>query len=63
MRSLEGDIVGLACLIDRSGGQVDVGAPMVALATLDVQAWPESDLPEHLQNIPVVKPGSRGVSQ
>lgn len=63
VRSLEGDIVGLACLIDRSGGQVDVGAPMVALATLDVQAWPESDLPEHLQNIPVVKPGSRGVSQ
>ncbi len=63
VRSLEGVIVGLACLIDRSGGQVDVGTPMVALATLDVQAWPESDLPEHLQNIPVVKPGSRGVSQ
>ena len=58
-----GEVKALACLIDRSGGAADVGAPLVALATLDVEAWPADNLPPHLANLPAVKPGSRGVSQ
>jgi len=63
VRDLGAAVVGLACLIDRSGGKAEVGAPMVALATLDVQAWPADALPDHLRAVPAVKPGSRNVSQ
>jgi len=63
VRAVDGEVVGLACLIDRSGGSVQVGAPMVALATLNVESWPADDLPEHLIGIPAVKPGSRGIRQ
>lgn len=57
------EVLGLACLIDRSGGRADVGVPMTALARLDVEAWPADALPPHLADVPAVKPGSRGVSQ
>lgn len=57
------EIVGLACLIDRSNGAADVGAPLVALAQLSVEAWPADKVPLHLAALPAVKPGSRGVSQ
>jgi orotate phosphoribosyltransferase len=57
------EVVGLACLIDRSGGTSQVGAPVIALAELDVKAWAPDALPDHLKAIKAVKPGSRGVSQ
>ncbi len=58
-----GVVLALACLVDRSAGKVDVGAPIIPLAELDVAAWPPDALPAHLQGTPAVKPGSRGVSQ
>ena len=58
-----GEVVALGCLVDRSGGKVDVGAPIIPLAQLTVEAWPPDELPEHLKGTPAVKPGSRGVSQ
>ncbi len=58
-----GDVVALACLVDRSAGAVDVGAPIIPLAELKVDAWPADALPDHLKDTPPVKPGSRGVSQ
>ena len=58
-----GDILALACLVDRSGGGADVGAPLISLATLNVEAWAPDELPAHLEGTPAVKPGSRGVSQ
>lgn len=63
VRALGAEVVGLACLIDRSGGKAEIGAPRVALAELDVKAWPTDALPEHLRGIQAAKPGSRGVSQ
>lgn len=63
VRELGAAVVGLACLIDRSGGKADVGAPITALASLSVEAWPADALPDHLKSTPAVKPGSRGVSQ
>ena len=58
-----GEVVALACLVDRSAGAVDVGAPIIPLAELKVDAWPADALPDHLIGTPAVKPGSRGVSQ
>ncbi|MEM9618993.1 MAG: orotate phosphoribosyltransferase [Pseudomonadota bacterium] len=58
-----GEVLALACLVDRSAGKVDVGAPMISLAELDVAAWSPDELPPHLEGTPAVKPGSRGISQ
>ena len=46
-------------IIDRSGGKADVGAPRVALATLDVVSYQPEDCPLCRQGLPVSKPGSR----
>jgi len=54
-----GTVVGAACLIDRSGGKAEIGVPRVALATLDIPAYPADALPPDLAEIPPVKPGSR----
>jgi len=54
-----GEIVGAACLIDRSGGKADIGAPRVALATLDIPAYAPDALPPELAALPAIKPGSR----
>lgn len=63
VRKAGGDVVALACLIDRSGGSAEFDTEFAPLAVLDVQSWPPDDLPEHLKVLPAVKPGSRGVSQ
>lgn len=52
-------VLGAGSIIDRSGGRVDLGVPRVALATLDVVAYPPDFCPMCEQGIPVVKPGSR----
>jgi orotate phosphoribosyltransferase len=57
-----GEIVGAACLIDRSGGKADIGVPRVALATLDIPAYSADALPPELAALPAVKPGSRALA-
>jgi orotate phosphoribosyltransferase len=53
------EIVGAACLIDRSGGKAEIGYPRVSLCTLDIPAYPADALPPELAALPAVKPGSR----
>ena len=55
-------VVGAACLIDRSGGKAEIGVERVALATLDIPAYPADALPPELAASPPVKPGSRGAT-
>jgi orotate phosphoribosyltransferase len=54
-----GEVVAAACIVDRSGGRADVGVPLVALATMDVPAYPADALPPELAAIPTTDPGSR----
>ncbi len=54
-------VVAAACLIDRSGGRANVGAKLVSLAQIDIPAYPASELPPELADIPATKPGSRGL--
>lgn len=63
VRKAGGEVVALACFIDRSGGKADFDVPLIPLAELKVEAWPADNLPAHLANTPAIKPGSRGVSQ
>jgi orotate phosphoribosyltransferase len=62
IRGHPGELVGAACLIDRSGGKADIGAKLVSLAQVDAPAYPADKLPPELAAIPAVKPGSRGLA-
>ena len=63
IREAGGDVVAAACVVDRSGGRADVGVPLIALASLDVPAYPADQLPPELAAIPVEDPGSRRLSK
>jgi orotate phosphoribosyltransferase len=39
-----------------------VGVPLIALATLDVPAYPADSLPAELAAVPIEDPGSRRLS-
>jgi orotate phosphoribosyltransferase len=54
-----GDVIAAACIVDRSGGKVDVGVPLVSLCSLEVPAYPADALPPELAAIPIEDPGSR----
>jgi len=58
-----GTVVAAACIVDRSGGRADVGVPLIALATLDVPAYPADALPPELAALPVEDPGSRRLTK
>lgn len=62
IRNHPGELVGAACLIDRSGGKADIGVRLVSLAQVDAPAYPADKLPPELAAIPAVKPGSRGLA-
>ena len=62
IRSHPGNLLGAACLIDRSNGRADIGVPLIALARLDVPDFDANDLPADLAAIPPVKPGSRDLA-
>ncbi|WP_323014800.1 orotate phosphoribosyltransferase [Devosia sp.] len=61
LRAIGANVVAAACLIDRSGGEADVGVPLVSLIQYKVPAYPADALPPELAAIPPVKPGSRGI--
>ena len=62
IRDAGGNVVVAGCIVDRSGGRAAVGAPLVALATLDVPAYPADALPPELAALPIEDPGSRRLS-
>jgi orotate phosphoribosyltransferase len=62
IRAAGGNVVCAACIVDRSGGRADPGAPMIALARLDIPAYGPDDLPPELAAIPAQEPGSRRLS-
>jgi len=54
-----GKVVGVGALVDRSGGQADLGVPKAALLTLVIQNYAPGDCPLCKSGIPPIKPGSR----
>ena len=52
VRKAGGDVVALACLIDRSGGKAEFDVPLVPLAALNVEAWPADKLAAHASRSP-----------
>lgn len=62
LKAIGANVVAAACLIDRSGGEADIGVPLVALTRYKVPAYRADALPPELAAIPAVKPGSRGLA-
>jgi orotate phosphoribosyltransferase len=62
IRKLGANVVAAACLIDRSGGEADIGVPLISLTRYKVPAYPADALPPELAAIPAIKPGSRGLA-
>ncbi|WP_290483725.1 orotate phosphoribosyltransferase, partial [Hyphomonas sp. UBA3601] len=60
--ALPGEVVGGACIIDRSNGRADVGCKLISLAAVDFPDYDANDLPPDLAAMEAVKPGSRGLA-
>ena len=58
---LGGNVIGEASLIDRSGGNVDIGIELLSLVTLDIPTYKSNEIPDDLKSIPAEKPGSRNL--
>lgn len=59
VRAEGAQVVGAACLVDRSGGQADLGVSLIPLVRLDLPVYPPDRVPPELAALPAVKPGSR----
>ena len=52
-------VLAAGSIIDRSGGEADVGVPRVSLETMKPVVYDPADCPLCREGLPVVKPGSR----
>jgi orotate phosphoribosyltransferase len=59
VRANQGVVVGVAMVVDRSNGLVNLGVPMFSLLALQVEAFEADKLPADLARTPAVKPGSK----
>jgi orotate phosphoribosyltransferase len=59
VRAHGGVVAGVAMLVDRSDGAVNLGMPLVSLIALQVETFDPNKLPPDLAKTPAVKPGSK----
>ena len=55
------EIIGYACLIDRSNGKSNITNKIVSQIQIQIPTYKKEDLPKHLEKIKAVKPGSRNL--
>jgi orotate phosphoribosyltransferase len=53
-----GKVIGVAALVDRSGGQADFGAPFWSLLKMTPVTWDRAECPLCRKGVPYVHPGS-----
>jgi orotate phosphoribosyltransferase len=62
MRELGAEVVGAGVFVDRSAGQVDLGVPLKALVSLEIESYDPDNCPLCVEGkLPAIKPGSRNV--
>ncbi len=59
VREAGGEVAGIALLVDRTGGKIDLGARLEACLSMNVESWEADACPLCKDGVPVVKPGSR----
>ena len=52
------EVVGVAVLVDRSGGRAEFGLRLEALARLNIPTWEPPDCPLCIEGVPLFKPGT-----
>ena len=55
------NIVGYACIIDRSNGKSEIKDKIISQVELNIPTYNKDNLPKELQTIEAVKPGSRNL--
>ena len=55
------EIVGYACVIDRSNGKSNIKSKIISQIQLDIPTYKKDNLPNNLSSIEPVKPGSRNL--
>ena len=55
------NIIGYACIIDRSNGKSDIKDKIVSQVELNIPTYQKDNLPKELLSIEAVKPGSRNL--
>ena len=58
-KSLGAEVVGAGLIVDRSGGNMDLGVRAVAALTANIASYAPEDCPLCKEGLPLVKPGSR----
>ncbi len=61
VRQAGAEVIGVASLVNRSGGRVDFGVPFKSLVTLDITTYQPDDCPMCKAGSVAYKPGSRQV--
>lgn len=56
VRAAGGEVVGIAALVDRTGGALDFRVPLHTLLTLRAAAWPPAECPLCRSGLPLVEP-------
>lgn len=56
-----GEVIAGCCLFDRSGGEADIGVPLISLAAKRFPDYAPEDVPAELAKLEAIKPGSRGL--
>ena len=59
VESFGGKVLGLASIIDRSEKELNLGVVTISLLKINAPTYSSNNLPKKLENIPIVKPGSR----
>ena len=59
VNDMGGNVIGEAAIIDRSGGEVDIGIDLVTLLSLNIPTFDKNNIPDDLKSIEAEKPGSR----
>ena len=55
------NIIGYACIIDRSNGKSEINDKIISQVELDIPTYKKDNLPQELLSIEAVKPGSRNL--
>jgi orotate phosphoribosyltransferase len=59
IESFGAEVIGIACVVDRSSGEV--GLPVYSCIKLDIESYAAEECPLCKEGIPYIKPGSRSI--
>ncbi|KPU26401.1 orotate phosphoribosyltransferase [Caloranaerobacter sp. TR13] len=54
-----GEVIGIACIVDRRENNIDLGLPIFSAVKLDIKTYDKKECPLCMKDLPIEKPGSR----